>query len=148
MRFDISDSLISGQPLYLLYSYSKSFEAVPALMLAAFAVQAMGNVRLQVTGRPPTINGSRRAFLSPAQPYRLNGNAAAIAPCSSSRRRRRCALTKEFTCRLRRSGTKVRRSVAHEYIVFDYEHARQRTYNRRPLCHSFQPQKPTRTPMT
>src|SRR6185369_17110638 len=49
MRFDISDSLISGQPLYLLYSYSKSFEAVPALMLAAFAVQATGNVRLQAT---------------------------------------------------------------------------------------------------
>ena len=83
MRFDISDSLISGQPLYLLYSNSKSLLAVPALMLAAFAMQATGSVRLQVTGRPPTISGSRLAPLSPAQPYRLKGKAAAIAACSS-----------------------------------------------------------------
>jgi hypothetical protein len=135
--------LISGQPLYLLYSNSKSFVAVPALMLAAFAVQATGSVRLQVTGNPPTANG-RRPPLSGAQPYRLNGNAAAIAPCSSCRRPRRIELKRESLAE-RRTGIKVRRSVAHEYIVFDYEHARQRTYNCRPLCHSFQPQKPTKT---
>src|SRR5688572_5051305 len=126
MRFDISDSLISGQPLYLLYSNSKSLPAIPALMLADFAMQATGNVRLQVTGRPPTISGARFALLSPAQPYRPSGNAAAIAPCSSRRLPRRCPLTWEFTCRLCRSRTKVRRSVARDRIVFDYERARHR----------------------
>jgi hypothetical protein len=68
MRFDMSDSLISGQPLYLLYSNSKSFPAVPALMLAALAVHATGSVRLQVTGRPPTISGLRFPLSPPAQP--------------------------------------------------------------------------------
>src|SRR5688500_16692574 len=51
MRPAISDSLISGQPLYLLYSNA----GLPACALAAAAT---GSVRLQVTGRPPTSKGS------------------------------------------------------------------------------------------
>ncbi len=54
----MSDSLISGQPLYLLYSNRNAFAAVPALMAASLATQATGSVRLQVTGNPPTTSGS------------------------------------------------------------------------------------------
>src|SRR3954469_2813351 len=84
MRLDISDSLISGQPLYLLYSNVNPFDALPALMAACLLTQATGSVRLQVTGRPPTI---RSGFFSPleAQPQRLSGRAAATAPRRKSR---------------------------------------------------------------
>ncbi len=53
----MSDSLISGQPLYLLYS--NSYFGVPAgaaPFWAALATQATGRVRLQVTGNPPTTS--------------------------------------------------------------------------------------------
>src|SRR6476646_10725478 len=70
MRPAISDSLISGQPLYLLYS-----NCPPAR-----ATQATGSVRLQVTGSPPTTNGPRAASA-------LMGNAAAAAPSRSALRR-------------------------------------------------------------
>src|SRR5690349_23130237 len=86
MRPAISDSLISGQPLYLLYWNSKSFDAVPAFMLLSFATQATGSVRLQVTGRPPTTSGSLRADLSPAQAPRASGTAEASAPLRTCRR--------------------------------------------------------------
>ena len=137
MRPAISDSLISGQPLYLLYSNPKSLAAVPALMLASFAAQATGSVRLQVTGSPPTISGSRFAALVARAAIQAKGNAAAIAPCSSCRRSEEVRAHEGITCRLSRSGTKVRRSVAHEYIVFDYERARHRTYNRGPYVIHF-----------
>src|SRR6476661_4006254 len=70
MRPAISDSLISGQPLYLLYS-----NCPPAR-----ATQATGSVRLQVTGSPPTTNDPRAANA-------LMGNAAAAAPSRSALRR-------------------------------------------------------------
>src|SRR6516162_2075003 len=58
MRPAISDSLISGQPLYLLYSNSNCGAPFfsPAFA-AALATQATGSVRLHVTGKPPTSNG-------------------------------------------------------------------------------------------
>src|SRR6185436_3113978 len=86
MRPAISDSLISGQPLYLLYWNAKSLAAVPPLMLASFAVQATGSVRLQVTGNPPTTNGSPCADLSPAQAPSASGTADASAPFRTCRR--------------------------------------------------------------
>src|SRR5471032_1672689 len=59
MRPVIRDSLISGQPLYLLYSNSIwGPSALLALFSVALATQATGSVRLQVTGRPPTWIGS------------------------------------------------------------------------------------------
>src|SRR5471032_386864 len=61
MRPVISDSLISGQPLYLLYS--KPCGSAPGWpALAALAMQATGKVRLQVTGRPPTWIGDGAAL--------------------------------------------------------------------------------------
>src|SRR5258708_7682811 len=93
MRFAISDSLISGQPLYLLYSYSNCGPPGFALLMAIFAVQETGSVRLQVTGSPPTTRGSRFTAWSAEQPYMLNGSAAAIAPCKTRRRPRRFAFT-------------------------------------------------------
>src|SRR5689334_1822708 len=85
----INDSLISGHPLYLLHSYSRGASAAGALpLLAAFAMQATGSVRLQVTGRPPTCNGP---FFSAAQDSNPIGKAAA-APCNSRLRCSRCAV--------------------------------------------------------
>ena len=58
MRPAISDSLISGQPLYLLYSNSNcGAPLLSARFAAALATQATGSVRLHVTGRPPTSKG-------------------------------------------------------------------------------------------
>src|SRR5689334_10696441 len=48
----MSDSLISGQPLNRLYS---KFARV-RLLSRLRATQAMGSVRLQVTGNPPTVS--------------------------------------------------------------------------------------------
>src|SRR5882757_2862918 len=88
MRPAISDSLISGQPLYLLYSYENcGSEALFAPFSAALATQATGRVRLQVTGNPPTINDF--SFFSPAQDSKLAGRTAAIAPCRICLRRRK-----------------------------------------------------------
>src|SRR5688500_14397655 len=117
MRFDIKDSLISGQPLYLLYSNRKSLPAVPAFIEASFPTQATGSVRLQVTGSPPTISGARFASLSAAHPSRLSGSDAAIAASNSCRRPKVCALTWIAWADGRpRIGTGG--SLAHEYIVF------------------------------
>src|SRR5688572_1881050 len=66
MRPAISDSLISGQPLYLLYSKA-------GLPPAALATAATGSVRLQVTGKPPTSSGLSAAAARPAR----TGKAAA-----------------------------------------------------------------------
>src|SRR6516164_10489202 len=58
IRPAISDSLISGQPLYLLYSNSNcGAPFLSAVFAAALATQATGSVRLHVTGKPPTSNG-------------------------------------------------------------------------------------------
>src|SRR5438067_977478 len=80
MRPVISDSLISGQPLYLLYSNSKAL-LPDALFVAMRAEQATGSVRLQVTGRPPTISGPEAAAAG-----RLSADAS--APRSNCRRSR------------------------------------------------------------
>src|SRR6476660_8212659 len=48
----MSDSLISGQPLYRLYSKVARVRVLSRLR----ATQAMGSVRLQVTGNPPTVS--------------------------------------------------------------------------------------------
>src|SRR5712691_8551760 len=48
----MSDSLTSGQPLYRLYSKFARVEVVSRLR----ATQAMGSVRLQVTGNPATVS--------------------------------------------------------------------------------------------
>ena len=53
----MSDSLISGQPLYLLYSNSNRGSPAGAVpLIVAFATHATGKVRLQVTGSPPTTS--------------------------------------------------------------------------------------------
>src|SRR5215207_11287871 len=86
MRPAISDSLISGQPLYLLYSNANfGAPAVAVPLLVARATHATGNVRLQVTGNPPTT----RAFgLCCVQALWPSGRAAAISPWSTARRER------------------------------------------------------------
>src|SRR5206468_7910312 len=48
----MSDSLTSGQPLYRLYSKFARVEVLSRLR----ATQAMGSVRLQVTGNPATTS--------------------------------------------------------------------------------------------
>src|SRR4051794_34476168 len=53
----MSDSLISGQPLYRLYSKFARATVLSRLR----ATQAMGSVRLQVTGNPATVSVSSRA---------------------------------------------------------------------------------------
>src|SRR4051812_14202990 len=86
MRPAMSDSLISGQPLYLLYSYSQR-GAVPAdagPLRVARATQATGSVRLQVTGKPPTTNA---LVLLDAHPNTPSGRLAA-RPCKTWRRER------------------------------------------------------------
>ena len=84
MRPAISDSLISGQPLYLLNSnanFGAPGLAVP--LLVARATHATGNVKLHVTGNPPTT----RAFgLVCVQALWPSGRAAAISPWSKARR--------------------------------------------------------------
>src|SRR5271156_3874921 len=89
MRPAIKDSLTSGQPLYLLYLYSKrGWPAARTPLLRALETQATGSVRLQVTGSPPTPNGSPLA--TPPDPFSqdsvLRGKAAASSPCNPRRR--------------------------------------------------------------
>src|SRR3954464_11375434 len=90
MRPAISDSLISGQPLYLLNSNANfGAPAVAVPLLVARATHATGNVRLHVTGNPPTT----RAFgLVCVQALSPSGRAAAISPWSTARRERMCGL--------------------------------------------------------
>src|SRR6266545_3532214 len=89
MRPVISDSLISGQPLYLLYSKSNcGAPFLSAPFAAALATQATGSVRLHVTGSPPTTR-----FLAVAGAQAGNAEAvsvAASAPRSTWRRSTRC----------------------------------------------------------
>src|SRR5690348_13481291 len=84
MRPAMSDSLTSGQPLYLLYSNCIAPASAPR------ATQAIGNVRLHVTASPPTTSGARAACAESEKP---NGNAAAAAPSSSDLRRWNFALS-------------------------------------------------------
>ena len=79
--------MISGQPLYLLYSYSKRGAPAPAApLLAAFATQATGSVRLQVTGRPPTDQrlGLLLAAEQPRSAEREGGGHGALQQLSSA----------------------------------------------------------------
>jgi hypothetical protein len=87
----MSDSLSSGQPLYLLYSYSNF--RVPAgavLLTAAFATQATGNVRLHVTGNPPTTSAFDFFSVHESGP---SGRAPAASPSSTRLREGECPLT-------------------------------------------------------
>src|ERR1044072_9262065 len=78
MRPAISDSLISGQPLYLLYSNSNcGAPLLSAALAAALATEATGSVRLQVTGSPPT---TRRVAAAAA------GRVVAVSPAASDPR--------------------------------------------------------------
>src|SRR5688572_16869757 len=56
MRPAINDSLISGQPEYFEYSNIRPF-ALPDFCSKSRDAQAIGSVRLQVTGNPPTTKG-------------------------------------------------------------------------------------------
>src|SRR5690348_16358637 len=127
MRPAMSDSLISGQPLNLLYVNAKSLPAWPALMLAYLPTHATGSVRLQVTGRPPTTSGSRFADLSPAHAPSASGTADASAPLSTCRR----SNVNEPMVRL--PGVPVwwrwGRSVSDQRIACGYDSAPHRTYN-------------------
>jgi hypothetical protein len=77
----MSDSLISGQPLYLLYSYVKA-DAGFAPARTPLATQATGKVRLHVTGSPPTM--SELCCCDPVEQEKVpSGNAAAEIPCIS-----------------------------------------------------------------
>src|ERR1700730_5289510 len=83
MRPLMSDSLISGQPLYLLYSYSYLVAVAGAVPLTVvLPTQATGNVRLHVTGNPPT---TRELGFFAAHPIMLSGTVAA-RPCNTCRR--------------------------------------------------------------
>src|SRR6185295_18196632 len=85
MRPAMSDSLISGQPLYLLYSNAYfGAPAGAAPFWVDLATQATGSVRLQVTGSPPTV--SAFGFFS-EHPTRPRGTVAAAKPCASAARR-------------------------------------------------------------
>src|SRR5258708_272663 len=102
MRPAIKDSLTSGQPLYLLYLYSKRGWPTPsAPLLRALETHATGSVRLQVTGSPPTTNGSPLSI--PLEPFpqesALKGKAAANSPCTT------CLRFKAFTSTARAMGS-------------------------------------------
>src|SRR5829696_2506233 len=104
MRPAISDSLTSGQPLYLLYSNSNCGPPpFAALLLAARATQATGRVRLHVTGRPPTSKGR-----GPAAPAPFGQDSAdrapPRAPCSSFRRRGIGSMGSDNWDRVRENG--------------------------------------------
>src|SRR5581483_10643098 len=78
------DSLTSGQPLILVYSYSK--RGVPAgsdWLRVSLATHATGRVRLQVTGNPPTV--SALVFPRP-QPETASGSVRVARLCSSALR--------------------------------------------------------------
>src|SRR3569833_540832 len=84
------DSFTSGQPLYLLYSYSKPGVPEAALRLATLLpTHAIGKVRLQVTGSPPT---TRVSDFLPAHPSTPNGRAVAARP------RRTCLRDRNSGC--------------------------------------------------
>src|SRR5690242_16207922 len=88
MRPAISDSLISGQPLNLAYSYSNlGLPGAIARLDALFATHATGSVRLQVTGRPPM---TRAPDFLPEQPIRPEGTAVAARPRRISLRDKEC----------------------------------------------------------
>lgn len=60
-------------------------------MLAALAVHAMGSVRLQVTGKPPTISAFALAF---EHDHSDAGSDAAARPCRKVLRSRKCLLNR------------------------------------------------------
>src|SRR5579871_3627358 len=84
MRPAIRDSLISGQPLNLLYSNWKRGAPAPrARLVASLLTHATGRVRLQVTASPPTAS---ELGLVPAQPAPSSGTPSAARPCMTRRR--------------------------------------------------------------
>src|SRR5689334_21820863 len=88
MRPAISDSLISGQPWYLVYWYSN--RGLPGgidRFVAFFATHAIGSVRLQVTGSPPTTRASEFLLKQPISP---EGSAVAARPRRASLRDTEC----------------------------------------------------------
>jgi hypothetical protein len=85
-RPDISDSLSSGQPLYLLNSKSG---AVSHLRPVAIAEHATGSVRLHVTGSPPTSSGFAALCANESVPAEIK---AAPVPSSNCLRRRKWAV--------------------------------------------------------
>src|SRR5688572_1240716 len=85
----MSDSLISGQPLYLLNLNPNPCPPAAGIALAR-ATQATGSVRLHVTGSPPTTSSFDNVSL--AQDARPAGRAAAIIAWSIRRRWSWCAL--------------------------------------------------------
>src|SRR5687767_14057382 len=98
----MSDSLISGQPLYLLYSKSYLIaSAGAALFVAALARHATGRVRLQVTGSPPTTS---EFGLASAQPWSASGSVDAARPWMSCRRVRNGRFTGNASCRRKEYG--------------------------------------------
>src|SRR5262245_27871860 len=76
----MSDSLISGQPLYRLYSKFARVEVLSRLR----ATQAMGSVRLQVTANPATssvwIRSRERKLLRSAVQLTLSHPCRALIP--------------------------------------------------------------------
>src|SRR5579864_3218965 len=95
MRPAMSDSLISGQPLNLLYSYSK--RGAPGgreRLTVSLPTQATGRVRLQVTGRPPTV--SELGWVRP-QPA-ATGSVRAARPCKARLREMRLPPTGLIRC--------------------------------------------------
>src|SRR5690349_12112544 len=83
------DSLISGQPLYLLNSNSEPLVRGASLS-AEEAAHATGSVRLHVTGRPPTWSGAAAPWARGRAPARAR--AAAAAPCRSCLRSKKCVV--------------------------------------------------------
>src|SRR5450631_4253944 len=74
-----------------MYSYSNLGPAPEiASLAAALATQAIGSVRLQVTGKPPTRSVLCRE--SALQDSRLAGKAVAMTPCRTCLRSRKCAV--------------------------------------------------------
>ena len=88
MRPAISDSLTSGHPLYLLNSNENCKAPLwSAVFAAVLATQATGRVRLQVTGRAPTIRGLAAAAEAGSA---VPASAAASVPRSTWRRSMQC----------------------------------------------------------
>src|SRR5262245_9804015 len=99
----MSDSLISGQPLYLLYSNCQRGPAPPACFAAALAAQATGRVRLQVTGSPPTTSLSWGP-LALEQDRLARGEAAAASAAAPFMNSRRLSIEPRILAAVNRPG--------------------------------------------
>src|SRR5262249_13128327 len=79
-------SLSSGQPLNLAYSAIPPAMAFPPLASCSIALQAMGRVRFQVTGRPPIFRGSAvpaREIKGSRRPHVTAATTSIALRCSS-----------------------------------------------------------------